>query len=126
VLLACFEVERCRVVRICNSERQFVLAPANLRYWGFTPRFSGCCAQPESSQPQPPRPAEEPRPAPLAPPDAPPAGLRRLDAIRRGAPLLERLGVQLLVQDRSAALQAELAELRRRLDGQERRLKERK
>ncbi len=33
VLLACFEVDKCKVVRICNTVRQYVLAPTTLRYW---------------------------------------------------------------------------------------------
>jgi len=33
VLLACFEVEECNVIKICNFERRFVLSPAALRYW---------------------------------------------------------------------------------------------
>ena len=33
VLLACLEVEECKVVRICNLERDFVLSPAAVRYW---------------------------------------------------------------------------------------------
>jgi hypothetical protein len=33
VLLACFEVEECNVVKICNLERAFVLSPAAVRYW---------------------------------------------------------------------------------------------
>jgi hypothetical protein len=128
VLLACFEVEQCKVVRICNSVRQYVLAPANLRYWGGAPEFSGCCTKPEASSEQPPA-SEDPgsgwfRPPPA--PSAPAAAVRRLDAMRRRAPLFERLGLESAARDRSAALQDEIAELRRRLDGQERRLKERK
>lgn len=34
VLLARIEVDRCKVVRICNTVRPYVLAPATLRYWG--------------------------------------------------------------------------------------------
>jgi hypothetical protein len=33
VLLACLDVEDCRVTEICNMARTFVLSPANLRYW---------------------------------------------------------------------------------------------
>jgi hypothetical protein len=34
VLLASIEVDRCNVVRICNTVRPYVLAPTTLRYWG--------------------------------------------------------------------------------------------
>jgi len=33
VLLACLEVSDCRVVRICNLERTYVLTPTAIRYW---------------------------------------------------------------------------------------------
>lgn len=33
VLLACFEVKECAVVRICNLERTYVLSPVAVRYW---------------------------------------------------------------------------------------------
>jgi hypothetical protein len=33
VLLACVEMRACKVSRICNMSRRFVLSPANLRYW---------------------------------------------------------------------------------------------
>ncbi|HEX5143946.1 MAG TPA: hypothetical protein VFW21_08765 [Mycobacterium sp.] len=33
VLLACLEVRNCEVVRICNSERDYVLSGSALRYW---------------------------------------------------------------------------------------------
>jgi hypothetical protein len=33
VLLACLELEDCRVMRICNMERSFVLSPAAVKYW---------------------------------------------------------------------------------------------
>ena len=33
VLLACFDVQDCKVVKICNLERTFVLSPAAVRYW---------------------------------------------------------------------------------------------
>jgi hypothetical protein len=33
VLLACFELEDCKVVRICNMERTFVLSAVALRHW---------------------------------------------------------------------------------------------
>lgn len=33
VLLACLEVEECRVVKVCNLERTFVFTPVALRYW---------------------------------------------------------------------------------------------
>src|SRR5262249_31234348 len=33
VLLACLEVKDCKVVRICNLERTFVISPTALRYW---------------------------------------------------------------------------------------------
>jgi hypothetical protein len=33
VLLACLEVRDCKVVRICNLERTFVVAPTAMRYW---------------------------------------------------------------------------------------------
>ena len=33
VLLACFELKDCEIVRICNLERSFVLSPAAMRYW---------------------------------------------------------------------------------------------
>ncbi|MGA9770384.1 MAG: hypothetical protein WBV94_15200 [Blastocatellia bacterium] len=33
VLLACFDVQECKVVKVCNLERTFVLSPAAVRYW---------------------------------------------------------------------------------------------
>lgn len=33
VLLACLTVENCQVKTICNSVREFVITPVNLRYW---------------------------------------------------------------------------------------------
>jgi hypothetical protein len=33
VLLACLEMENCRVVRVCNLERTFALTPVAARYW---------------------------------------------------------------------------------------------
>jgi hypothetical protein len=33
VLLACLEVKDCKVVRICNLERTFVISPTAVRYW---------------------------------------------------------------------------------------------
>lgn len=33
VLLACIEVDHCKVVRICNTVREYVYAPSTLRYW---------------------------------------------------------------------------------------------
>jgi hypothetical protein len=33
VLLACLEVKDCKVVRICNLERTFVISPTAIRYW---------------------------------------------------------------------------------------------
>jgi hypothetical protein len=33
VLLACLEVDDCKVVKICNLERTFVLSPSAVRYW---------------------------------------------------------------------------------------------
>jgi hypothetical protein len=45
VLLACIEVDRCKVVQICNTLRHHVFAPATLRYWGSIqpPSSAGCC-----------------------------------------------------------------------------------
>ncbi len=33
VLLACLDLQDCKVVKICNMERTFVLSPAAIRYW---------------------------------------------------------------------------------------------
>jgi hypothetical protein len=33
VLLACLEVRDCKVIRICNSERDYVISGSALRYW---------------------------------------------------------------------------------------------
>jgi hypothetical protein len=33
ILLACLEVKDCKVVRICNLERTFVISPTAIRYW---------------------------------------------------------------------------------------------
>ena len=33
VLVACLEVRDCKIVRICNLERSFVLTPTAIRYW---------------------------------------------------------------------------------------------
>ena len=33
VLLACLDVEKCKVIKVCNLERTFVLSPAAVRYW---------------------------------------------------------------------------------------------
>lgn len=57
VLLACLEVDRCNVVEICNTNRQYVLAPNNLRYWGLRPpmpRMCACCAEPAHAEYVPP------------------------------------------------------------------------
>ena len=45
VLLGCIEVDRCKVVEICNTVRPYVFAPATLRYWGSIqpPSAAGCC-----------------------------------------------------------------------------------
>jgi hypothetical protein len=45
VLLATIEVDRCNVVRICNTSRSYVLAPSTLRYWDAIelPDRTGCC-----------------------------------------------------------------------------------
>jgi hypothetical protein len=48
VLLACFEVDHCKVVRICSTVRCYVLAPTTLRYWGLldtSSLASACCSQ---------------------------------------------------------------------------------
>jgi hypothetical protein len=123
VLLACFQVVHCKVVRICNSERQYVRTPANQRYWDEgTPSLAWCCGNQEISVT--PLPIEVPAQgrAPASPPE-----LQRMDAMRRRAPLNERLALDLVAYDRTASLQEELAELRRRLDSHERKLnKERK
>jgi hypothetical protein len=49
VLLACLDVQDCKVVRVCNAERRFVLSPAALRYWlpPLGPSLEAfCCAPP--------------------------------------------------------------------------------
>ncbi|HEX5062215.1 MAG TPA: hypothetical protein VFV99_22750 [Kofleriaceae bacterium] len=45
VLLACITVDACNVVQICNTDREYVLAPSTLRYWDMLPRpdTSKCC-----------------------------------------------------------------------------------
>lgn len=47
VLLACFEVDKCKVVKICNTVRQYVLAPSSLRYWDLLdiPHPAICCGE---------------------------------------------------------------------------------
>jgi hypothetical protein len=53
VLLACFEVENCKVTKICNTVRQYVLAPRSLRYWDIlkTPHPAICCGEPRVVRP---------------------------------------------------------------------------
>ncbi len=47
VLLACIEVDHCKVVSICNSVREYVYAPSTLRYWDAieTPPTWLCCGR---------------------------------------------------------------------------------
>lgn len=45
VLLACLEVEKCAVVKVCNLERTFVLSPAAVRYWMPPLRLLGNLAE---------------------------------------------------------------------------------
>jgi hypothetical protein len=120
VLLACFEVDRCKVVRICNMERQFVLAPTTLRYWGLpVPNKAHCCPKPwwTKGNDEPISPWQGPikRPHELL-----------LAAAQKSAPLYERLSLDLAVNsDRSdTALQDEVADLRRRLEQCEQKLKQ--
>jgi len=52
VLLACLEVKDCRVLRICNLERTFVLTAPALRYWFMLSRLGDqiekvCCPEPK-------------------------------------------------------------------------------
>jgi hypothetical protein len=127
VLLACFEVEQCKVVRICNSVRQFVLAPSTLRYWGGHPNLDWCCSLQKEPPPKGPARAVEATASISSPPGrVEPPELRRLDALRRRAPLLERLDLPAMAGASTATLHDEILELRRRVDGQEKRLKERK
>ncbi|MGE5186603.1 MAG: hypothetical protein ACM31C_31320, partial [Acidobacteriota bacterium] len=45
VLLACIEVDHCKVVKICNTVRGYVYAPSSLRYWDAidVPEIPFCC-----------------------------------------------------------------------------------
>lgn len=45
VLLACIKVEHCTVIQICNTVREYVLAPTTLRYWDAIelPPTEACC-----------------------------------------------------------------------------------
>jgi hypothetical protein len=45
VLLARIDVDGCKVVRICNTVRRYVYAPSSLRYWDAidVPQFFYCC-----------------------------------------------------------------------------------
>lgn len=45
VLLACIDVDHCKVVRICNTVREYVYAPSTLRYWDaiHLPYHGYCC-----------------------------------------------------------------------------------
>lgn len=57
VLLACVEVRDCEVVRVCNTERQFVVSGSALRYWLPLERLGRlveqwCCAPPERPRKQ--------------------------------------------------------------------------
>ena len=47
VLLACIEVDHCKVVRICNTVREYVYAPSTLRYWDAidVPPSWMCCGR---------------------------------------------------------------------------------
>src|SRR5262249_50818430 len=53
VLLACFEVKDCKVVKICNTVRCYVLAPTTLRYWGLhdTHKMFAFCCKPKDKEP---------------------------------------------------------------------------
>lgn len=130
VLLACFEVDHCKVVKICNTARCYVLAPTTLRYWGLLDTavmFKRCCAD---------KPAGTPRPSPVDPGSyglAPaPAeffyaprtqhNLAYLTALAAPANLRERLVPELAIPNLAPAHEDEIADLRRRLGALTRRL----
>ena len=64
VLLGCIEVDRCKVVAICNTVRPYVFAPSTLRYWGSIqpPSAAGCCND-DSGEPGGGKPVPRPDPA---------------------------------------------------------------
>jgi hypothetical protein len=123
VLLACFEVDHCKVVKICNTARCYVLAPTTLRYWGLIDTavmFKRCCAA---------KPAGKPKPSPadtrsygLAPAPADfyyaphtQQNLAYLTALEAPANLRERLVPRLAIPNLATAHETEVADLRRRL-----------
>jgi hypothetical protein len=119
VLLACFEVDQCKVVRICNTMRTYVLAPTSLRYWGFHgPEAPGCCGKHERK----PHKSLSPWGDYACLESAP---MKRLAAARDPATVYDRLALERTPEDDTAALHEEIAEMRRRLEACERKLKER-
>jgi hypothetical protein len=94
VLLASIEVDNCKVIKICNTVRQYVLAPTTLRYWDATcSPAAGCCGQP---------------------------GKRTAPCTCATRTYGQELGA---VRERAYDPYAELADMRRRLDDYELRLK---
>jgi hypothetical protein len=121
VLLACFEVDRCKVVKICSSDRKYVLAPSTLRYWGHSTPVPATCCQPEPEKPPPPPPPPPPK-EPGKVPDAEAGlttivGIKRLASARNGTTLYERLGLEAApkADAEAVALRAELSDLKHRL-----------
>lgn len=109
VLLARLDVEQCKVVAICNTVRQYVIAPTTIRYWNkiVAPAPARCCES--DPKPRPPRPLPVPE---VFPDEATTAAmhLRRADAMRAtDAPLAEILGAP------EFTLEDDIRDLRRRL-----------
>jgi hypothetical protein len=53
VLLACIEVDGCKVVKICDTVREYVYAPSTLRYWDAIdlPYSGACCGERKGERP---------------------------------------------------------------------------
>lgn len=119
VLIACLEVDRCKVVRICNTARCHVLAPTALRYWGlFDPRreHARCCPERATgSRPDLGSYGLVPAPASFFYAPRTQHNLAYLTALAAPADLQERLIPSLAIPDPAPAHEGEIAGLKRQI-----------